>query len=92
MVQLRHSPGITGGYTYAGEHYRVKDGVLDVDDEDVARAMVESERKISWLNGPPENDETPGVDGDKDTFYCGVNDCSREVDSPEDVCWQHPDD
>lgn len=23
---------------------------------------------------------------------CGVNGCSRSVDSPEDVCWQHEDD
>jgi hypothetical protein len=24
-----------------------------------------------------------------ETFRCGVNDCSRTVDSPEAVCWQH---
>jgi len=34
-------------------------------------------------------DKTPTPEGDKDTFQCGVNDCSREVDSPKDTCWQH---
>ena len=24
-------------------------------------------------------------------LVCGVNGCSREVESPEDVCWQHDD-
>jgi len=24
-----------------------------------------------------------------ETFRCGVNGCSRDVDSPEGVCWQH---
>jgi len=28
-------------------------------------------------------------DTEPETFRCGVNDCSREVDSPEDTCWQH---
>jgi hypothetical protein len=23
------------------------------------------------------------------TYYCGVNGCSREVDSADDRCWQH---
>lgn len=22
-------------------------------------------------------------------YKCGVNDCSRSVDSPEEACWQH---
>lgn len=85
MVALRHSPGVTGSYSYDGTEYRIIDGTLEVDDEDVARAMVESERKISWA----DVDETPRVDDDKDTFYCGVNDCSRTVDSPDATCWQH---
>ena len=25
------------------------------------------------------------------TYYCGVNDCSREVDGPDESCWQHED-
>ena len=25
------------------------------------------------------------------TYRCGVNDCSREVDSPDATCWQHDD-
>lgn len=26
-----------------------------------------------------------------DTHDCGVNGCSRDVDSPEATCWQHED-
>jgi len=89
MVTLRHSPGITGGYTYAGEHYPVDGGILEVEDIDVAREMVDSERKISWANGEPEVDETPRVETEETTFRCGVNDCSREVDDKDATCWQH---
>lgn len=35
------------------------------------------------------------VDADDDNEagepVCGVNDCSRLVDAPEDTCWQHED-
>lgn len=33
----------------------------------------------------------PHPNGDEDTeeYTCGVNDCSRSVDSPEETCWQH---
>jgi len=89
MVRLRHSPGITGGYTYAGDHYPVEDGILEVEDEELAREMVDSERKISWPNGEPEVDETPTPEAEETTFRCGVNDCSREVDSEDATCWQH---
>jgi hypothetical protein len=31
------------------------------------------------------------LDGTQDTedYNCGVNGCSRDVDGPEDTCWQH---
>jgi len=89
MVELRHSPGITGGYTYAGEHYPVEDGLLEVAEIEVARDMVESERKISWVEEPDSPGANPGADGEETTFRCGVNDCSREVDDPDATCWQH---
>lgn len=36
-------------------------------------------------------DANPGVTASEseETYYCGVNGCSRTVDNPEDTCWQH---
>lgn len=37
-----------------------------------------------------EDDESEAESGSEtEAFECGVNGCSREVDSPEDTCWQH---
>jgi len=38
---------------------------------------------------PDVESEEADTDAETETFRCGVNDCSREVDSPEDTCWQH---
>lgn len=44
------------------------------------------------------NDSYPGFEivaesedtgGDSEDIVCGVNDCSRSVESPDDTCWQH---
>jgi len=84
MVKLRHSPGITGGFSYDGEHYPVDDGVLDVADDDVAREMVAECRKITWLDGPPDDavesqDEICGTEMSDGTL------CER----PADECPYH---
>jgi hypothetical protein len=45
--------------------------------------------------------ETDGADADEseadaaestesEAYECGVNGCSRDVDGPDDTCWQHP--
>jgi len=41
------------------------------------------------------SDTNPGVtatQSDESTYHCGVNGCSRKVDSPEETCWQHSED
>jgi len=36
------------------------------------------------------SDETSDTEqAEAQTFRCGVNDCSREVDSASATCWQH---
>lgn len=51
-----------------------------------AYGFVEAEESHSEPD--PETSETD-PDAEAETFRCGINDCSREVDSPEDTCWQH---
>jgi len=41
--------------------------------------------------------ETPDSDTkdapvESEEYECGVNGCSRDVESPEQTCWQHPND
>jgi len=84
MPRLGHSPSINGAFTHNGVDYPIRDGIIEVEDEDVAREMAEH-RRLELL----EIDETPAPEGGETTFYCGVNDCGRKVDNPEDVCWQH---
>jgi hypothetical protein len=40
---------------------------------------------------PDANDDAPteADDAEAETFRCGVNDCSRKVDSATATCWQH---
>jgi hypothetical protein len=35
------------------------------------------------------SDTTEEQSAEAETFRCGINDCSREVDNPEATCWQH---
>ena len=84
MIRLSHRPALDGSFSHDGEDYEIKDGVIKVDDPEVARSMAEHPRiEIA------EVDETPTPDADESTYRCGVNDCSREVDSPDATCWQH---
>lgn len=79
--------------------YDAADQVLVVDDDNEAAALVDSHHNVSWAADAPdstEDDETTvsraTVDSDGATYECGVNGCSREVDSREDTCWQHSED
>jgi len=59
-----------------GEEYHVAgDKTIEVRDDVATR--------LAAISGVVVEDTAP------DTFRCGVNDCSREVDTPDAVCWQH---
>lgn len=65
--------------------YRVGDDDVFKGDEFAPTEAVK-DRFAEWLE-PVESDDTVGVEADDPT--CGVNGCSRSVDSPEETCWQH---
>lgn len=89
MPRLHHSPEITGRYSYGDYSWRVEAGYFAVDDEDVAAEVVANRNEITWADGAPDIEETPTPEPAETTFRCGVNDCSREVDSEDATCWQH---
>jgi len=39
-----------------------------------------------WLR---ERESTDANESEAETYHCGVNGCSREVDSEDATCWQH---
>jgi len=45
----------------------------------------------SEANDADADDSAPDAadDAEAETFRCGVNDCSREVNDPSEHCWQH---
>lgn len=90
MPRLKHVPSFDGAFTHDGETWDMEDGIFEVEDESVAADIVEQYTKISYAN-PADVEETPTPEPEETTFQCGVNDCSREVDSPEATCWQHQD-
>lgn len=90
MPRLKHRPALDGAFSHDGESYRIEDGIIEVDDEDIARDMAEHPR-IELVESA-ESEETPTPDAAEPPFFCGINDCSREVDSPDETCWQHSDD
>lgn len=47
---------------------------------------AESEDAESVSEGSEDNSDEGS---ETETFACGVNGCSREVDSESDTCWQH---
>lgn len=63
------------------------DGVFEAPDS--ARSRLES-----WAAGYGYDLDALLVDGgsDAETYRCGVNDCRREVEGPDAVCWQHRED
>jgi hypothetical protein len=84
MIRLSHRPAFDGSFSHNGEEYRIKDGVIEVENPEVAKEMAEHPRiEIA------EVEETPTPEPEETTFRCGVNDCSREVDSKDATCWQH---
>jgi hypothetical protein len=44
------------------------------------------------VDAPSSEGQCPDSDGedtDAESYQCGVNGCSREVDSEDATCWQH---
>lgn len=85
MAKIEHSPQITGAYSYQGESYRIKDGIIEIDDAELANEIAASDFRLEVV----EIEETPTPEPEETTFHCGVNDCSREVESEDATCWQH---
>jgi len=67
-----------------GERYNVeRDNSVEVSDEVAERLKAEySGIEVVDVESNPKG-------SDDDEYVCGVNDCSRTVDSPEATCWQH---
>ena len=83
----------------ADEHGEFDGEVLEMDDDDAAQALVDTYPNVRWYETAADDrddrdDPSPRAEADTDgvTYRCGVNDCSREVDTPGDTCWQHSDD
>jgi hypothetical protein len=71
---------------------------INVEDEfDVSEEVFERlKANYPGIEAVPQNEtqtdtetSTEVESPEAETFRCGVNDCSRTVDSPEAVCWQH---
>jgi hypothetical protein len=82
----------------ADEHGEYDGDRLTVDDDATAEELVETYPNVRWADDTLSTDTYPDeavgraeLDEDGTTYVCGVNDCSREVDSPTDTCWQHTD-
>jgi len=93
QLQRALSPGQADDYgTLDGE-------TLVVEDAATAERLVERYPNVSWTDDatdaptPDERSVTRGtVEPDSASYDCGVNGCSRSVDSPDDACWQHEED
>jgi len=81
----------------ADEYGTLEGDVLVVDDQSDAEDLVDRHHNVVWADddeSPPERSPPTraNVDNDGAAYECGVNGCSREVDSPDDTCWQHDED
>lgn len=59
------------------------DRVKEIDTDDAEEEPSEEPEPTQT-----EEDSSP----EDETFTCGVNDCSREVESEDGSCWQHSED
>jgi len=72
-----------GAIEHEGETYDVQDGTLEADETVITSLHERYGEKVKPLDESAENVESVGEP------VCGVNGCSRDVESPEDRCWQH---
>jgi hypothetical protein len=81
MIRLSHRPALDGSFSHGGKDYRIEDGVIEVDDPEVARDMAEHPRiEIADI------DETRTPDADDREEICGAemtdgSTCERPADS-----------
>jgi len=89
MTEYRHPRALEGipgqppgAVTLGGTNVAVSDGTFATEDarsvETLARAYDVPVSELRTDSG--ESEPT-----------CGVNGCSREVDTPDETCWQHSD-
>lgn len=80
---------------HAGEHGDFDGEVLTVDDKEQAEYLVRTSNNVYFeedhTEPEPDTDIPRRTIGEEETHDCGVNGCSRTVDTPEQTCWQHPD-
>lgn len=61
-------------------------------DDDVARRLADRYQYVTAViddSDDADDDADTDDEDDGDELRCGVNGCSREVDSPDAACWQH---
>jgi hypothetical protein len=92
-LQRALSPG------QADTHGTLDGETLVVEDAATAERLVERYPNVGWADdsgnddAPDEASVTRGtVEPDSARYECGVNGCSRSVDSPSEACWQHEED
>lgn len=90
MLRKALSPGDAGNY---GD-YDEDAGVLETASDVEATSLVDRYPNVYRVDDEPDDDgagESPRLEADNTgtTPVCGVNGCSREVEDPEDTCWQH---
>lgn len=93
QLQRALSPGQADDYgTLDGE-------TLVVEDAATAERLVKRYPNVGWADDSGDDDAsdeasvTRGtVEADSASYDCGVNGCSRSVNSPDDACWQHEED
>jgi hypothetical protein len=70
-----------------GEEIDVE-GIIEVDSE-TYEALKEKYSGFRIVDDKPRG--SGSEDGGAETYECGINGCSRNVDGPNETCWQHED-
>lgn len=68
------------------------DRITASDAENGTHTAGDDESEADSQDADTDADEPAQADAETETFRCGVNGCSREVESEADTCWQHSED
>ena len=88
----------SGSLTFEGETYHIENNTLTVDSEATATALSEAYSRVELVSvDDSPSEELPAdypTNEDGEPLCVGKDDgqCSRTVDEPNGVCWQHPTD